>query len=287
LNSVDETKKRILIKIMEIKGKTILITGAGMGIGSLICVELAKSGADQIIGIDILKETMKETEKEVTALGCKFIGFSCDLSREDHIDSLIKQIKAEKLNFQILINNAGIAPSGSFVEQDFSIWKKAVQINVLGVIKLTHACLPLLTTNPQAHIVNLASIAGKFGSEGTAVYSATKHAIVGFSNALHMEYYEKQVGVSWICPSMVNTRMIVGVKPSLFTPVIEPIQVAKAVKKAILKNKAEVMVPGYVRLSVVILPTLFPRLFMWLAVKTKASRGWLLANKGLEKNIPV
>ncbi|TGL60323.1 SDR family NAD(P)-dependent oxidoreductase [Leptospira ognonensis] len=272
---------------MDLKGKSILVTGAGMGIGALICKELAKAGADQIIGIDVLKESMRETENSTKALGCKFIGLACDLSREDHIESLIKQIKAEKLTFQVLVNNAGIAPSGPFSEQDFSVWKKAVQINVLGVIKLTHASLPILTSHPISHIVNLASIAGKFGSEGTVVYSATKHAIVGFSNALRMEYYEKNLGVSWICPSMVKTRMIDGVKPSLFTPVIEPILVAKAVKKAIEKNKAEVMVPGYVRLSIVILPTLFPRLFMWLAVKTKASRGWLLANKGLEKNIPV
>ncbi len=272
---------------MDIKGKNILVTGAGMGIGALICEELAKAGASLIIGIDIQKNSMKDTEKKVASIGCNFTSYACDLSRETHIDSLIKQIKSDKLNFQILINNAGIAPSGYFVGQDFKIWKKAIEINVLGVVKLTHACLPFLTSNPISHIVNLASIAGKFGSEGTAVYSATKHAIVGFSNALHMEYYEKNVGVSWICPSMAKTRMIDGVKPSIFTPIIEPIQVAKAVKKAIEKNKAEVMVPSYVRLSIVILPTLFPRLFMWLAVKTKASRGWLLANKGLEKNIPV
>jgi all-trans-retinol dehydrogenase (NAD+) len=272
---------------MDIKGKNILVTGAGMGIGALICKELAKAGAAQIIGIDILKDGMKDTEESVTVLGSKFIGLACDLSREDHIDSLIKQIKSEKITFQILINNAGIAPSGPFENQDFSVWKKAVQINVIGLIKLTHACLPILTSAPKSHIVNLASIAGKFGSEGTVVYSATKHAVVGFSNALRMEYYEHNVGVSWICPSMAKTRMIEGVKPSLFTPVIEPIDVAHAVKKAILKNRAEVMVPGYLRLSIVILPTLFPRLFMWLAVKTKASRGWLLANKGLEKNIPV
>jgi short-subunit dehydrogenase len=275
------------MKNMEIKGKNILVTGAGMGIGALICDELARAGANTIIGIDILKEGMKATEKSVIALGSRFLSFSCDLSREDHIDALVRQLKAEKLTFEILINNAGIAPSGPFADQDFSIWKKAIQINLLGLTKLTHSCIPILISHPKSHIVNLASIAGKFGSEGTVIYSATKHGVVGFSNALRMEYYDKNLGVSWICPSMAKTRMIEGVKSSLFTPVIEPIEVARAVRKAILKNQAEVLVPGYLRLSIVILPTLFPRLFMWLAVKTKASRGWLLANKGLEKNIPI
>ncbi len=274
------------MRSVKIKDKQILVTGAGMGIGALICEELAKSGADTIIGVDILKESLAETQSKVESLGCKFIGLSCDLAREDHIDLMLKHIQLHNIKFQILVNNAGIAPSGAFAEADFKVWKKAIQINVIGLTKLTHACLPILTSFPKSHIVNLASIAGKFGSEGTVIYSATKHAVVGFSQALRMEYYEKNLGVSWVCPSMAKTRMIEGVKPSIFTPIIEPIRVAKAVKHAILKNKAEVMVPGYLRISVVILPTLFPRLFLWLAVKTKASRGWLLANKGLEKNIP-
>ncbi|TGN17113.1 SDR family NAD(P)-dependent oxidoreductase [Leptospira idonii] len=271
---------------MEIKGKTALVTGAGMGIGALTCVELAKAGV-HIIGVDVLKETMSDVQKQVESFGVKFYGYSCDLSREENIETFTKQIQYEGRSFQILINNAGIAPSGPFISQNFSVWKKAISINIEGVAKLTHSCLPHLSSQPEAHIVNLASIAGKFGSEGTVIYSATKHAVVGFSQALRMELYETKIGVSWICPSMAKTRMIDGVKPSAFTPVIEPIDVAKAILKAIRKNKGEVMVPASLRFSIVILPALFPRFALWLAVKTKASKGWLTANKGLEKNIPV
>lgn len=266
---------------MNIAGKTILVTGAGMGIGSMICRELARAGAAKIIGIDLFSKDLKDTEISVNREGCAFVGYECDISREDQIDNLLRLFETEGITFEILVNNAGIAPSGPFVEKDFSVWKKAIEVNVIGTIKLTHVCLPILRTHKEAHIVNLASIAGKFGSEGTAVYSATKHAIVGFSNALRMEFYDNKVGVSWICPSMTRTRMIEGVKSSFFTPVIEPEQVAKAVCKAIQKNKGEVMLPGYLRLSIVILPTLFPKFFMWLAVRAKASRGWLTANKNL------
>ncbi|TGL08208.1 SDR family NAD(P)-dependent oxidoreductase [Leptospira bouyouniensis] len=271
---------------MKLSGNTILITGCGMGIGALTAERLAKEGND-IIGVDISSTLMKEIQMKVESLGRKFYGYVCDLSKEEQIVSLIKKIKKNKLSFQILINNAGIAPSGPFEGKDFSVWEKALQINIHGPMKLVHESLPILREQKEATIINLASIAGKFGTEGTVTYSATKHAMVGFSQALKMELYDTQIGVSWICPSMAKTRMIDGVKPSFFTPVIEPEQVAKAICKAIEKNPGEVLVPSYLRSTIVIMPALFPKFSLWLAMKTKASKGWLLANKGLEKNIPV
>lgn len=271
---------------MNKNGNTVLITGCGMGIGFLTAEDLAKEGND-IIGVDISLSPLKEIQKKVESYGRKFYGFSCDISNTKDIDSLVKKLKIQKLRFQILINNAGIAPSGPFLEKDFKIWEKAIQINILGLSKLTYSLLPFLLNEKKASIINLASIAGKFGSEGTVVYSATKHAVVGFSQALRMEYFETNVGVNWICPSMVKTRMTEGVKPSIFTPLIEPKRVSKAILRAIETNPGEVLVPGYLRFSIVHLPALFPKFALWLAVKTKASKGWLLANKGLEKNIPL
>ncbi|WP_411824412.1 SDR family NAD(P)-dependent oxidoreductase [Leptospira sp. 'Mane'] len=270
---------------MDISGKTVLITGAGMGIGALTCIELAKAGAN-IIGVDIQKKEMNETKKQVEALGRKFFPYACDLSRPDNIEALVRQIGYDKLTFHILINNAGIAPSGPYLSQNFSTWEKAISININAVAKLTYLCLPVLANHTKAHIVNLASVAGKFGSEGTVIYSATKHAVVGFSQALRMELYDSNIGVSWICPTMVKTRMIDGVKPSFFTPIIEPILVVKAILTSIRKNRGELIVPSRLRFSVVVLPALFPKFSLWLAVRMKASKGWLLANKGLEKNIP-
>ncbi|TGL74947.1 SDR family NAD(P)-dependent oxidoreductase [Leptospira jelokensis] len=271
---------------MKLSGNTVLITGCGMGIGALTAERLAKEGND-IIGVDINLSHLKEIQNKVESLGKKFYGFACDLSQAEQITSLIKKIKKNKLQFQVLINNAGIAPSGPYEGKNFSVWEKALQINVHGPMQLIYESLPILREQKEASIINLASIAGKFGTEGTVTYSATKHAMVGFSQALKMELYDTQIGVSWICPSMAKTRMIDGVKPSFFTPVIEPIQVADAICKAIQKNPGEVLVPSYLRSTIVIMPALFPKFSLWLAVKTKASKGWLLANKGLEKNIPV
>ncbi|GBF51505.1 KR domain protein [Leptospira ryugenii] len=287
MNWIDESKKTAFSWFVEIKGKTALITGAGMGIGALVCEDFAKLGIKKIIGVDVDTKALKEMKLKIESYGVEFESYPCDLSSVSQIEALFSRIQKKKVSFEILINNAGIAPSGSFVDGEFQKWEKAIQINVTGLIKVTHLALPILSQAENAHIVNLASIAGKYGSEGTAVYSATKHAVVGFSHALRMEYYEKNIGVSWVCPTMAKTRMIEGVKPSIFTPVIPPLSVALAIRKAIQKNQAEVMVPSYLRLSIVVLPTLFPRFFFWLAVKLKVSKGWLDANKGLEKNIPV
>lgn len=271
---------------MKLSGNTILITGSGMGIGLLTAEQLAKDGND-IIGVDLDINLLKKTKEVVEGAGQKFFGFVCDISNPMEIEKFVKNLKKQKLRFQILINNAGIAPSGPFAEKEFLVWKKAIDINILGLIHLTHSLIPFLISEKKSSIINLASIAGKFGSEGTAVYSATKHAVVGFSQALRMEFYNSNLEVNWICPSMVKTRMTDGVTPSIFTPVIEPIQVVSAIKKAIRKNPGEILVPGYLRFSIVHLPALFPKFSLWLAIKTKASKGWLLANKGLEKNIRI
>jgi len=262
---------------MDWQGKTVLVTGAGKGIGAAIVEELSSFGC-RLIGVDKDAQALVQLQRKLKG----FQGFVCDLSKSYDIEKLFTQFQNQNIQFSILINNAGIAPSGSFQKKDFSVWQKTIEINFLGLVLFTYKSLPILQRHPRSCIINLASIAGKFGSSGTVVYSATKHAVVGFSQALRMELQDQGTEVNWICPSMVDTAMIRGVKPSFFTPIISKDRVVRAVRRAMTKNPGEVLVPSSVYWTFSFLSGIFPRFSFWLASKTKASQGWIDADKGLE-----
>jgi all-trans-retinol dehydrogenase (NAD+) len=265
---------------MNLKDKTVLITGAARGIGRAAAIELARAGAD-IFGVDLQLNDLKETRDAVTALGRRFMGFSCDVSHEPAARALIAETFEKHGGFEVLINNAGVLPSGPFMERDFSVWRKTIDINLIAVIVLTHATLPHFLKRGSGHIVNLASIAGKFGTEGVVVYAATKHGVVGFSSALRAELRDTKIGVSWICPSHVDTRLAQGVKHTIFTPVVQPQHVARAIRRAIESNASEVFVPRIMRWLASILPDLLPNFWRKMLKWTKASQGWLIARKEL------
>jgi all-trans-retinol dehydrogenase (NAD+) len=147
---------------------------------------------------------------------------------------------------------------------------------------LTHAALPRFIRRNSGHIVNMASIAGKFGTEGVVAYAAAKHGVVGFSSALRAELRDTNIGVSWICPSLVATRLTEGVSYTFLTPMVKAEEVAREVRKAIEKNAGEVFVPRRVRFVVSILPSLLPKVARWILKWSKASQGWLSARKELK-----
>ena len=264
---------------MKLEGRNVLITGAARGIGQATAVELARAGAD-IVGVDLRQADLQETERLVREVGCKFSGYACDVSDEGAVKALMEKVRSSG-GFDVLVNNAGVLPSGPFHEREFDVWRKTIEVNLIGLMMLTHAALPVLFERPEAHIVNIASIAGKFGTEGVAAYAASKHGVVGFSSALRAELYGTGVGVSWICPSMAATRMAAGVREHFLTPLVQPAQIARAIRRAIEKNAIEVFVPGWVRLGTSILPALFPRFARWFARATRASASWLEARKEL------
>lgn len=266
---------------MRLTNRTALITGAARGIGQATAMELARAGAN-IMGVDLGMEELQETANIVTELGRRFHGFACDVSDEAEARSLIE--KAEKTNdgFDILINNAGVLPSGPFLERDFSTWHRTLDINLTAAMMLTHLALPGFVARNSGHIVNISSIAGKFGTEGVAAYAASKHGVVGFSSALREELRDTNIGVSWVCPSLVSTRLARDVAHTFLTPMVQPEKVARAVRRAIETNAAEVFVPRRVRFVVSILPSLLPKVARWILKQSHASQGWLAARKDIE-----
>jgi len=269
---------------MRVKDKTVLITGAARGIGRAIVIEFAKAGAD-VIGVDLSLAEAQQTAEAVEKQGRTFKGLACDITDETAVSMMLKEAQQFKSGFDILVNNAGVLPSGPFIDRDFAVWRKTVETNLTALMVLTHWVLPYFFKRKSAHIVNIASIAGKYGTEGLVAYSASKHGVVGFSSALRFELQDTHIGVSCIFPSQVETRLSEGVSNTFLTPVIQPREVAQAVRKAVEKNLPEVYVPKSQRFVVSIVPSLSPRFARWLNSLTGASRGWLRAKKEIHADL--
>jgi len=264
---------------LELQKKTALITGAAQGIGQAIAAELARAGAD-IIGADLQVGDLQETGDFVRACGRRFVGFGCDVTNKAAVENLIAAAQSGT-GFDILINNAGILPSGPFLERDFEVWQKTLDVNLRALMHVTYSALPHLLEKKGGHIVNMASIAGKLGTEGVAAYAASKHGVVGFSSALRSELSGTGVGVSWVCPSLVKTRMSEGVTHTFLTPMVTPDEVARAVRRTIERDRIEVFVPRRSRLFTSLIPSLTPKLARWILKTSGASKGWVEARKEL------
>ena len=269
---------------MRVKDKIVLITGAARGIGQATALEFAKAGAD-VIGVDLSLADVRQTAEAVEKQGRAFKGFSCDITDEIAVSEMLKEARQFKSGFDILVNNAGVLPSGPFMDRDFSVWRKTIETNLTALMALTHLVLPYFLKRESAHIVNIASIAGKYGTEGVVAYSASKHGVVGFSSALRFELQDTQIGVSCIFPTQVETRLSEGVSNTFLTPVIQPHEVATAVRRAVEKNLAEVYVPKSQRFVVSILPSLAPGFARWFAKWTNASKGWVQAKKEIPADV--
>jgi short-subunit dehydrogenase len=144
----------------------------------------------------------------------------------------------------VLINNAGIMPIGSFVDEDDATARRMIDINVHGVIYGSKLALPRMLERGSGHIVNMASQAGKYGLSGGATYCATKHAVVGLSEALRAELRGSGVEVSVVMPAVVDTELGSGLPDTRGLKKLAPEEVAEAIVKAVQFQKFDVWVPA-------------------------------------------
>jgi all-trans-retinol dehydrogenase (NAD+) len=261
---------------MDFQGRTIFITGSARGIGQALAVALAEAGGT-IIGCDLHAQTETKTK-----LGDAYHELIGDVSDPKDAQRLVAE--AIEIGFSVLINNAGVAPSGDYAQTDFARWKTAIDVNVTGLMAITHAALPHLLAQPSAKIVNLSSVAGCVGAPGMAAYCASKHAVAGFTSALDLELDGTGLSVMSVHPSMARTRMIDGVAEPKLLPIIEPDDVVQAILKGIRRDKRRVFVPGRMRALVDVLPRLFPHITRRTLLADPNARGWLHADKRIPKS---
>ncbi len=220
-------------------GKVVVITGGGRGIGAATASALVKLGASVAIGdldLDVAKGTADEIGGDAVALPLDVtdrIGFS------RFLDEVEKQLGP----IDVLINNAGIMPLGRFEDEDDRTTAHQLAINLHAVIHGTREAVNRMRPRGEGHIVNIASAAGKAGFPGGATYCATKHGVVGLSEAVRMELRGSGIEVSVVMPAIVRTELASGLTDARFIKSIDASDVADAIVKTLQRPRFDVWVP--------------------------------------------
>lgn len=241
-----------------IEGTIATVTGAGSGIGRAIAVALAAAGA-RVAATDLRLDSARETVDLIAGSGGQARAFALDVADSAGVRHALAQIQHELGNPSILVNNAGIAVGGLFLDTSRESWQKIMSVNLMGVVHCCQAFLPVMVlAGMPGHVVNIASMLGYTGIRGVSAYSATKFGVMGFSESLRAEMREHAIGVSAICPGMIRTNIITaGILESVDLDVeakrkeihalyekrnYPPEKVARAVLSAIRRNRAVVPV---------------------------------------------
>ena len=191
--------------VTNLSGKTVLVTGAGSGIGKESALAFARRGADLAI-CDVNEEGLTQTESAIRALGRDVLARRVDVAKRDEMRAFAEAVHAKVPAVDILMNNAGVGLGGGFLHTSLEDWDWIIGINLQGVIYGCHFLLPAMVARGRGgHVVNVSSAAGYVASEQLAAYSTTKFGVLGLSEALRQELAPHGIGVTTVCPGLINT----------------------------------------------------------------------------------
>lgn len=221
-----------------LNGKVVAITGGAQGIGKATATALVRKGCRVAIG-DI---DLKLAEETAAGLGGGTVALPLDVTDRGSFVAFLDEAERQLGPVDVVVNNAGIMPVTPFVDESQDSVRRQVDINLHGVLTGTQLAIERMQPRRSGHIVNIASQAGKAGIPGIATYSATKHAVVGLSEAVKTELRGSGVEISCVMPTVVNTDLTSGVGQKWVKPV-EAADVANEIVDALEIPRFDVFVP--------------------------------------------
>ena len=213
-------------------GLNVAVTGGGNGIGRAVAEQFRRAGANVIVG-------------DVDAAAAEAMGgVELDVSDRDSFAAFLDAAEARHGSLDVLVNNAGVDWVGPFHAEPDEVSRHEIEVNLLGTILGTRLAMQRMLPRRQGHIVNVASGVGRVPLPGSAVYSATKHGIVGLTESLRLEYGRSGLRFSLIQPAQVDTGMLAGLARPRLLPVVSADDVAAAVLRAVNDERFELWVPS-------------------------------------------
>lgn len=191
---------------MKLQGKVSYVTGGGRGIGRGIALALAREGAHVVVA-DIDAAAARKVADEVRGLGVEGYGMSLDVTLIDDARRLRDTIDEQFGRLDIAVNSAGVISVQRVEDMSEREWDRIMNVNAKGTFLCCQAAIPMLRRAGTGTIVNIASVSGKDGYQGLAHYSASKYAVIGFTNSLAKELAQEEITVNAICPGVVRTAM--------------------------------------------------------------------------------
>jgi len=193
--------------MIDLSSKTALVTGSGRGIGKEIAVKLAHAGADVAIS-DIDLETARATADEIAReTGRKTIAVAADVSREDQVKAMFKEMMDAFGKIDILVNNAGITRDGLILRMSEADWDLVLDINLKSAFLCCREAVRPMMSARSGKIINIASVVGLMGNAGQANYSASKAGMIGLTKTLAREFASRSINVNAIAPGFIKTAM--------------------------------------------------------------------------------
>ena len=193
---------------MQIKGKIVVVTGAASGIGKALCERFAMEGASAVVVSDIDQPGIDATVSDL-ASKTNAVGIRCDVSKEDEINSLANKTLEQFGHIDLFCSNAGIFTAGG-ESVSTKAWQQIWEINVMAHVFAARSVLPSMLERGEGYLLNTSSAAGLLNQVGSAPYSTTKHAAIGFAEWLSITYGNRGINVSVLCPQAVRTNMTAG-----------------------------------------------------------------------------
>ncbi|XP_072038022.1 epidermal retinol dehydrogenase 2-like [Amphiura filiformis] len=227
--------------------ETVLITGAGSGIGRLMAVEFAKRGALVVLW-DINKSGNEATARLVREMGGRAHTYVCDISKKEDVYEAAAKVKEEVGEVTILINNAGIVSGTKLLDTPDAKIIKTMEVNTLAHVWMLKSFLPDMFKNDRGHVVTISSLAGHLTQPGMADYCMSKFAAVGLHESVEKEAVvvgAENVNFTIVNPYLINTGMFKGVTlkyPGLL-PALEPEYVVEKIMHAVLTNQRVIFIP--------------------------------------------
>jgi 3-oxoacyl-[acyl-carrier protein] reductase len=254
-----------------IRGKRALVTGAASGIGRAIALALARQGAELFL-VDVDEPNLRASASAAEKFGSRVVVGVCDLSESAQVTVTVNSCQAAFGGLDILVNSAGVVHYGPADQLTPDRWDALMSVNLFAPIQLVRGLLPLMTLQDESHIVNVRSVLGLVPGRKVMAYQTSKFAMVGFSLALRTEYAAQNVGVTALCPGLVDTPMLDKCGPGWLrrsvclgplSLVTSPEAVARKAISSIRGNRGLVIVSLGGQL-IWRLYRLFPALVLWL-----------------------
>jgi 3-oxoacyl-[acyl-carrier protein] reductase len=235
---------------MNIQGKIALITGASRGIGRAIAIELAQQGAKRLILVARNRQRLADVATEIEALGVEVVTLALDLTQPIEVNIALARAWKNYGPIHLLVNCAGVAHQAPFLKSPLPKVQEEIATNLIGMYAITRIVARRMAAQKEGTIVNVSSLMGKVAAPTMATYSATKSAILGFTQALRGELAEHNIRVIALLPTLTDTDMVRDLQLFRWVVPMTPERVAKALIVGLRKDSPEILVGWQSHLAV-------------------------------------
>jgi len=228
--------------VEELKGKVVLVTGGGRGLGEAVCQTLSAAGASIVVA-DIRQELAEEVAGAICSCGREAMPLSLDVTDENQVQDAIQKIATQYGRIDALINNAGIDVTLSIEELPITDWDRIIAVNLRGPFIMSKFVLPVMKEQASGHIINIVSTAAKRAWANASAYHASKWGLLGFSHALHVEARSHNIKVTALVAGGMQTPFLLERFPEIDVSTLQdPKNVAETIR-FLLSTPAGTVIP--------------------------------------------